>query len=106
MKNYGWIWVAACVAALGAVLYGQFGGGCSEADAIDAIKKAAANELKSPSTASFPEALSVSRVGDCYFKIGGEMDGQNGFGAIRRSSFHGHVSDEEMAVKSLLVIQR
>jgi len=51
------------------------------------------NSLRSPSTAEFPGRYGsgTGHIGDCVYRVIGNFDAQNGFGAMIRGSFTGTV---------------
>lgn len=57
-----------------------------EDDAIAACERAVSAQMKSPSTASFPNTSAVKVDGDAY-NVRGSVDAQNSFGATVRTSF-------------------
>ncbi len=80
--------VGGVIAAIAGATGGSFGSDQSGA-AVVACQDVVKQNLKSPSTASFPNVPSVS--GDI---ITGEVDSENGFGAQLRASFQRTIVDD------------
>lgn len=68
-----------------------------EDEALDRCQSAITEKLKSPSTAKFGEPTVTSSDGSfgSYFEVSGQVDAQNGFGAMVRGDYRCKVTLEK-----------
>lgn len=64
---------------------------CLEVEGYRAATSIVSKNLVSPATAKYPydndRAVSIRRLANCKFAVGGYVDSQNGFGALIRTNF-------------------
>ncbi|SFR40473.1 hypothetical protein SAMN04488005_1505 [Yoonia tamlensis] len=90
------MWKFVTVGVLGLVAVGAWGyvynGDCSKRSLYSALKTVAAEQLRSPATATFEDAngaITLYSKDQCSIIVDGFVDSQNGFGATVRSSVSG-----------------
>lgn len=105
-KSLGYGLIAVCVVAAIPLVYFGISSGCSPKGAKAALQSSIADMLKSPSTADFVGGETIEAVGECFYKISGEVDSQNSFGAIVRSRYSGTVVDKDYKVVAPSVVNR
>jgi hypothetical protein len=93
-----WHWINLTVAAVLAVSAWFIFDGmteCSPWRLYPAVQNSIANELKSPSTAKFPDRSETTWAPqkhlDCVYVVSGYVDAQNSFGATVRSDYRAQV---------------
>ena len=86
----GCLIVLAIVLVVGVKSCGSDGGGTSgdEDTAIRACEGSVEKQLKAPATAKFSN-VNARRVDDTTYSVSGDVDSENSFGALLRSSWSG-----------------
>lgn len=77
-----------------AILGFEYLGGAGEREAKDACKEATLDALKAPGTAEWVDISAVAASGSSeVFDVTGEVDAENGYGALIRNRFTCTVND-------------
>ncbi|MGW3608920.1 hypothetical protein ACWD6N_03375 [Micromonospora sp. NPDC005163] len=94
-----WPWMAAAalvvLLAAGGVAYALMP--TDEDEAVDRCQTAISGQLKSPSTAKYADGVTVTGEDGnfgTYYEVSGEVDAQNGFGALVRGDYRCKVQRE------------
>lgn len=84
-----WVLVLLSVAVLGAVVGGMFVFNTlrEPAQAKDECRVAVEDRLKAPATAEFSNETAEKAQGEDEYVVTGEVDSENGFGAMIRNSY-------------------